>query len=194
MWEDRKKANKSKEAYIKKFNEGGKAFSNIKCAFNANILINNSGILYNTQITSEYFFVPIEKIRSVQVKTDEELTKGVVDNKRPLIAGLTFPKLIHFFLIINYEENNLQLEKTIESEMAEDAVNAILKARQHYIMEHPKSILEGLDYIIKPRSHNEDSHVMDIPEQIKKLFELVEIGALSTEEFNQKKKELLLKM
>lgn len=194
MWESRKKAHKCKETYIRKFNEGGKAFSNIKCAFNANILINNSGILYNTEITSEYFFIPIENIRKVQVKTDQELTKAMIDNKRPIIGGLTFPKLILFFLIINYEENNLELEKTIESEMAEDAVNAILKARQHYIMENPKSILEGLDYTIRPRAYNEDSKVMDIPGQIQKLFELVEMGALSTEEFDQKKKELLLKM
>jgi len=194
MWEDRKKANKSKEAYIKKFNEGGKAFSNIKCAFNSNILINNSGIIYNTQITSEYFFVPIEKIRSVQVKTDEELTKDVVDNKKPLIGGLTFPKLIHFFLIINYEDNNLKFQRTIDSEMAEEAATAILKARQQYIIEHPNTILAELDYEIKFSSHHEDFVVMDIPGQIQKLFQLVEMGALTTEEFNQKKKELLLKM
>ena len=194
MWESRKKAHKCKEAYIRKFNAGGKAFSNIKCAFNANILINNSGILYNTEITSEYFFVPIEKIRKVQVKSDQELTKSMNDNKKPIIGGLTFPKLILFYLTINYDENNLELEKTIESEMAEAAVNAILKARKHYIIEHPKSILDGLDYTIESKSHNEESKVMDIPSQIQKLFELVQMGALSTEEFDQKKKELLLKM
>ena len=35
---------------------------------------------------------------------------------------------------------------------------------------------------------------MDIPDQISKLFELVEKGVITSEEFNQKKKELLSRM
>ncbi|MBU3188005.1 hypothetical protein K9O30_00155 [Clostridium bowmanii] len=65
VWKDKKEAHEIKETYIRKFNEGGKSFANIECAFNANILINNSGVLYNTAITSEYFFIPIENIKKV---------------------------------------------------------------------------------------------------------------------------------
>jgi len=138
MWKTTKKARENKEDYIRKFNEGGKSFSNIKCAFNANILINKSGVLYNTKITSEYFFIPIQNIKKVQVKTDEELSKHVIDNKIPLIGDLNLPRNVHFFLIINYTENNIELEKTIESKMANLGVTSILKARQQYNEDHPK--------------------------------------------------------
>jgi hypothetical protein len=73
MWKTRKKDRENKKKCIRKFDEGGKAFANIECAFNANIVINNSGVLYNTTITAEYFFIPIGYIKKVQVKTDEEL-------------------------------------------------------------------------------------------------------------------------
>jgi len=194
MWKTTKKTRENKEACIKKFNAGGKAFANFKCAFNSNILINNSGVLYNTKVISEYFFISIESIIKVEVKSDEELTKGIIENKKPLIGGLTFPRIIHFFLIINYEENNLQHEKTIESKAAVFGATSILKARQEYIKNHPSSILKDFDYTLELKSPNEGQSEMDIPDQINKLFELVEKGALSTEEFNQKKKELLLKM
>ena len=180
-----KQTKKNKENYIRKFNEGGKFLADIKCAFNANLLINNSGVLYNTGITSEYFFIRIENINKVQVKTDKELTKQMNDNKIPIIGNLTFPKGIHFFLIISYTDKNLELENTIESEMAVFGANSILKARQQYIKNHPESSLKELEYTSEP---------IDIPEQISKLFELVEKGALSSDEFNQKKKELLSKM
>jgi hypothetical protein len=190
MCKTRKKDHENKEKCIRKFDEGGEAFANIECAFNANIIINNSGVLYNTKIISEIFFIPTENIKKVQVKTDEELTKQIVDNKIPLIGGLTFARKIHLFLILNYTENNLELEKIIESKMAEDGATAILKARQQYNENHPKLLLEEID----TRLPNDNFESMDIPNQINKLFELVEKGALSLEEFNQKKKELLLKM
>ena len=139
MWKNRKEARLNKEFCIKKFNEGGKYFANIECAFNANILINNSGVLYNTAITSEYFFIPIENIKKVQVKTDQELSKYIVDNKIRKIGNLTFPQVIHLFLIINYEENNLELEKTIESKMAVLGATSIIKARQEYIKKSPSA-------------------------------------------------------
>ena len=193
-WKTIKKTHENKEACIKKFNEGGKSFANIRCAFNANILINNSGVLYNTQIISEYFFIPVENIKRIQVKTDEELSKQMIAHKIPIIGNLTFPREIHLFLIINYVENGLEAEKTIESKMAVLGVTSILKARQQYIKNHPNCFLEELDYTLEPISFNEGSKPMDIPDQINKLFELVEKGALSSEEFNQKKKELLSKM
>jgi hypothetical protein len=193
-WKIIKKNREDKETYIGKFNEGGKPLANIKCAFNANILINNSGVLYNTAITSEYFFIPVENIKKIQVKTDEELSKQVADNKIPFIGDLTFPRETRFFLIINYLENNLKLEKTIESKMAVYGATEILKARECYIENHPNSVLEELECILEPAYINEDLKTIDIPDQIDKLFKLVEKGALSLEEFNQKKKELLSKM
>lgn len=194
MWKVMKKTHKNKETLIRRFNEGGKAFANIECVFNANILINNSGVLYNTAIESEYFFIPIENIKKINVKTDEELSKNIIVNKIPITCGLTFPQQIHFFLIINYTENDLEVEKTIESKMAEFGASEILKARQRYIKNNPKSSIEELDYTLKPISNNEEFRTMDIPDQINKLFELAEKGVLSTEEFNQKKKELLSRM
>lgn len=189
-----KKASDSKENYIRKFNEGGKPFADIKCAFNANILINNWGILYNTPVTSEYFFIPIENINRVQVKSDEELSREIADKKIPIIGDLSFPKQTHFFLIIDYKENHHSLEKIIESKMAMEAVTAILKARKQYLKEHPESSLEEIEYIAEDRNPNLKFELRDIPDQISKLFDLVEKGALSIEEFNEKKKELLLKM
>lgn len=194
MWKTMKKARETKEACIKTFNEGGKSFANVKCAFNTNLLINSSGILYNTAITSEYFFIRIESIKRIQVKTDEELTKQMSDNKIPIIGNLTFPRIIHFFLIISYIDKDLELEETIESEMAVFGATSILKARHQYIKNHPGSFLEEIDYTFEPNPLNEDSKNIDIPDQINKLFGLVEKGALSSEEFNEKKKELLSKM
>ncbi|MGH4140223.1 SHOCT domain-containing protein [Clostridium sp.] len=194
VWKDTKKAHEDKETCIRKFNEGGKSIANIKCAFNANILINNFGILYNTTIDSEYFFIPIQSIKKVEVKTDEELSNHVIDNKIPLIGDLNFLRKVHFFLKINYIENNIELEKTIESKMAALGATSIVKARAQYNQDNPKSLLQELKYIPESRSFNEGDRAIDIPEQINKLFELVEKGALSLDEFNQKKKELLLKM
>lgn len=87
---------------------------------------------------------------------------------------LLFPQMIHLFLIINYKEDNLELEKTIESKMAIFGATSILKARQQYIKKYPTSLLEELQYSLNSNSLNEDSKVMDIPDQIHKLFELVE--------------------
>jgi hypothetical protein len=189
-----KKVVENKEASIKKFNEGGKPLADIKCAFNANILINNSGVLYNTPITSEYFFIPIENIKKIEVKSDEELSKQIKDKKIPIVGDISFPKQTHFFLIINYTESDLEVEKTIESKMAVDGANAILKARKQYIKDHPEVFLEDLDYSLEAKTPKQDFKPVDIPEQINKLFELLEKGALSIEEFNEKKKELLSKM
>ena len=189
-----RKVVENKETSIRKFNEGGKPLADIKCAFNANILINNLGVLYNTPITSEYFFIPIESIKKVQVKTDEELSSQIIDKKIPIIGDISFPKQKHFFLIINYTENNLEVEKTIESKMAIDGVNAIIKARKQYMKDHPEAFLEALEYTPEIRTPKQNFQPVDIPDQINKLFELVEKGALSIDEFNQKKKELLLKM
>ena len=102
LWKSIKEAHENKETCIKTFNGGGKSIANIKCAFNSNLLINNSGVLYNTAITSEYFFIRIENIKKVQVKTDKELTKQMLDNKIPIIGDLTFPKIIHSFLALIY--------------------------------------------------------------------------------------------
>ena len=128
MWKTRKKDYENKKKCIRKFDEGGKAFANIECAFNANIVINDSGVLYNTTITAEYFFIPIENIKKVQVKTGEELCENIIDNRKPLIGDLPFKRKKQCFLIINYTENNLELEKIIESKMAEHGATAILKA------------------------------------------------------------------
>jgi len=193
-WEIMKKTHGNKETCIQKFNEGGKSFANIKCAFNASILINNSGVLYNTPITAEYFFIPIENIKKVQVKTDKELSKQVKDNKIPIIGDLTFPREIHSFLIINYAEKDFKVEKIIESKMAVLGATAILKARQEYIKNHPNVFLEELEYTLEPSNLNEDIKNTNIPDQINDLFNLVEKGALSLEEFNEKKKELLSRM
>ncbi|MGH4050889.1 MAG: hypothetical protein ACREVX_05975 [Clostridium sp.] len=149
-WKIIKKARANKEIFIRKFNEGGKAFATIECAFNANILINNSGVLYNTAIDSEYFFIPIQDIKKIQVKTDEEISKQEVSNKTPRFGGLSFKQQIHFFLIINYVENNIEVEKTIESKMAESGAGGILRARENYIINNPNSYIEELDYSIKP--------------------------------------------
>ncbi len=54
--ENIKENHKNKEILIRRFNEGGIALSNIKCSFNANILINNSGVLYNTRNRIRIFF------------------------------------------------------------------------------------------------------------------------------------------
>ncbi len=110
------------------------------------------------------------------------------------MGSLNFKRQIHFFLIINYIENNLELEKTIESEMAEVGADEILKARKHYIKNNPNSLLEELYYTVESISQNEESKTLDIPDQISKLFELVEKGVITLEEFNQKKKELLSRM
>ena len=189
-----KKIVENKETCIRKFNEGGKPLADIKCAFNANILINNWGVLYNTPITSEYFFIPMQNITKIQVKTDEELSKQISDKKIPIIGDISFPKQTHFFLIINYTESDLEVEKTIESKMAVDGANAILKARKQYIKDHPEVFLEDLDYSLEAKTPKQDFKPVDIPDQINKLFELLEKGALSIEEFNEKKKELLSKM
>lgn len=98
MWKTRNKDYENKKNCIRKFDEGGKAFANIECAFNANIIINNSGVLYNTKITAEYFFIPIENIKKVQVKTDDELSNQVMDNRKPLIGDLPFPRKVTFTL------------------------------------------------------------------------------------------------
>ncbi|MBU3188004.1 hypothetical protein K9O30_00150 [Clostridium bowmanii] len=68
------------------------------------------------------------------MKTDEELSKHVIDNKVPLIGDLNFPRKVHFFLVIDYTENDIELEKTIESKMAVLGIDSILKARQRYNM------------------------------------------------------------
>jgi len=75
--------------------------------------------------------------------------------------------------------------------MAVDGANAILKARKQYIKDHPEVFLEELDYALEAKTPKQDFKSVDIPDQINKLFELVEKGALSIEEFNEKKKELL---
>ena len=194
MLKNLKQNNENKENYIRKFNEGGDSSAVIKCAFNATLLINNSGVLYDTAITSEYFFIPIENIKWVQVKSDKELTKNMVDNKISLLGDLPFPREILFFLIINYTEKDLEIEKTIQCKMAAFGATEILKARRQYIKAHPESFLEELLDPFEPKSLKEDSKTVDIPDQINKLFELFKNGALSSEEFNQKKKELLSKM
>ena len=78
--------------------------------------------------------------------------------------------------------------------MAVFAVTSIVKARKKYSEIYPESFIEEIDYTIEPKSLNFGIKDMDIPDQINKLFKLVEKGVLSQEEFNQKKKELLLRM
>jgi len=194
VWKTIKNDRIKKEDCIRKFNEGGKSFANIKCAFNANILVNDSGVLYNTTIISEYFFIPIEVINKVDIRTDEELAKQMIENKRRFIGDLTFPRIKHHFLRINYTENDIEVEKTIETEMAVFAVTSIIKARQQYVKNYPESFLKELQYTIEPKCLSEEIETMDIPDQINKLFELVQKGVLSSDEFNQKKKELLSRM
>lgn len=194
VWKATRNAKKDKENYIKKFNEGGKSFASIKCAFNANILVNSSGVLYNTKIDSEYFFIPIENIKKVVIKSDEDLEKNMGTNKIRIIGELTFPRNIHLFIRINYTENNIEVEKTVETKMAVFAVSSIVKARELYIEKYPKNVLSEFMYSIEPSSLVPESDNMDIPDQINRLFKLVEKGALSKEEFDQKKKELLLRM
>lgn len=194
VWKATRNDKKNKENYILKFNEGGKFFASIKCAFKANILVNSSGVLYNTTINSEYFFIPIECIKKVGVRSDEDLDKKMAPNKIHLIGELTFPRNIHLFIRINYTENNIEVEKTVETKMAVFAVLSIVKAREQYIRKYPKNFLEEFNYSIELNSLNSEIENMDIPDQINKLFKLVEKGALSQEEFSQKKKELLLRM
>ena len=116
-------------------------------------------MLYNTTIESEYFFVPIENIKKIQVKNDVELSKQVIANKLPIVGSLPFKRQIHFFLIINYTENNIEVEKIIESEMAEIGADAILKARKHYIKNNINSSIGELYYSLEPISPNDESKI-----------------------------------
>jgi hypothetical protein len=133
----RKENLNKREENIKKFNEGGIVIANIKCAFDDVLSINKTGVLYNTSILSEHFFIPIEKIKKAEVIGGEVVSEDARAAQATIFDVLSFARKTRPFLVIYYMEDESEAKKIIQTETAAAAADAITDAIKQYLGEHP---------------------------------------------------------
>lgn len=156
--------------------------------------IKKNGLYFQRSLPFGSFIIPIQDIVKADFKNDTQISKDVTLTRLLALGIFAFgakkkTKEEHNYLVITYVsegiENAIIFEANggIINKGANALVGGIMKARQEYIKENPS--------IEKAAVENTSD---DIPGLIKKLNDLKEQGILTEDEFNAKKKELLLKI
>jgi hypothetical protein len=130
---------------------------------------------------------PMDNIKDVSFKTDEQISKDVTLTRLLLTGVLAFglkkkSKNVTNYLTIEYDLDGIHSDLILKGASIVKLNSLILKARRDYLIENP---------LAQPI---EESTASNIPSQIKQLSDLKNQGILTEEEFSYKKAELLAKM
>lgn len=185
-----KELNEKRKDDNRRFKEGGKTSGIIivkgvdGVALDGNLFINDVGVLFKTIISNKSIYIPLETIVSIEAKTDEEVSRDVTLGRLLMVGvfafGMKKKKVTKsHFLIINWVEDEIETETVIVSAGATNEAKRLIQ-----IGMRDMGVTSGKMVAL----------VADIPEQIKKLSELLIQGILTSEEFQTKKSELLARM
>jgi len=156
-----------------------------------NIYVNKKGIFFDASLSPKFIYIPIQNIIKSEFKNEEQISKDVTLTRLLAFGIFAFGlkkkrKEVQNYLIVTYDENGIENTIIFESKNASALASAMIKARQLYAKENPQEQVSD--------SAEGNSPAKDIPEQIKKLAELMEQGIITQEEFENKKADLLSRM
>lgn len=129
--------------------------------------------------------IPIECIKNVSMKTDEQISKDVTLTRLLLLGVFAFgakkkSKQVTNYLVIDYESNGVCCSAIFTGDKSAKLYSDIVKVRQTYLQKTP------------PKSEDTLSPTpVDNSAEIEKYYHLMEQGILTQEEFQAKKQQLL---
>ena len=128
--------------------------------------------------------IPIESIRDVSLKSEEQISKDVTLTRLFLLGIFAFgakkkTKQVTNYLVIEYESGGVSCSGIFTGDKAAKVYSQIAKMRQLYLRDHP------------PAADNAAPPSLDCSAEIEKYYHLMEQGILTQEEFQAKKNQLL---
>jgi hypothetical protein len=137
-------------------------------------------------------FIPYDKLEPLNLKTEEQIEKDVTLTRLLLVGVLAFglkKKKVtrsQFLIISGIDETGSSISGIFEiGSTSSRNITRINEVRRNFLINKPSEIQEEVAIEEVPVV------VADPIEQIKKLAELKQIGAITEEEFEAKKSELL---
>ena len=129
--------------------------------------------------------IPLENIRDVTLKSEEQISKDVTLTRLFLLGVFAFGakkkrKQSTNYLVIEYESGGISCSGIFTGDKAPKVYADINKTRQLYLQKHPEAVKSPLP----PAS-------VDSSAEIEKFYHLMEQGIISQEEFQAKKNQLL---
>lgn len=128
--------------------------------------------------------IPIESIRDVSLKSEEQISKDVTLTRLFLLGIFAFgakkkTKQVTNYLVIEYESGGVTCSGIFTGDKAAKVYSQIAKMRQLYLRDHA------------PAADKTAPPALDCSAEIEKYYHLMEQGILTQEEFQAKKNQLL---
>lgn len=128
--------------------------------------------------------IPIESIRDVSLKSEEQISKDVTLTRLFLLGIFAFgakkkTKQVTNYLVIEYESGGVSCSGIFTGDKAAKVYSQIAKMRLLYLRDHP------------PAADKAAPPALDCSAEIEKYYHLMEQGILTQEEFQAKKNQLL---
>jgi len=128
--------------------------------------------------------IPVESIKDVSLKTEEQISKDVTLTRLFLLGVFAFgakkkTKQVTNYLVIDYESGGISCSGIFTGDKAAKVYAQIAKMRQAYLQKHPVP------------AEKSPSAPADTSAEIEKFYRLKEQGIITEEEFQAKKNQLL---
>jgi hypothetical protein len=150
------------------------------------LVVNSAGVFFNGKKSGCYFYLPVTSILRAAFETGEEISRNAVFSRLLAISGFVFAykqrtRVKHMFLTIDYVENGSENVVLLETQMANEFASAIARVRQETNVKKDK----------EPETEVKTEQKKSVSELMIEINELRALGILTTEEFIEKKRDLL---
>jgi hypothetical protein len=132
------------------------------------------------------YTIPFDSIKSISMKTDEQISKDVTLSRLLLIGIFAFgakkkTKEVKNCIVIEYESSGVSAGVIFTGKCVPKFYSGVLKIQQDYYSRNPDKI----------KKDTSSTTPFDPYSEIEKVHGLFEKGIISQEEFDQKKVQLL---
>ena len=144
------------------------------------LTVSGGGVFFGSKKDGRFIFVPAEKILGADFETGEKVARNAVFSRLLALGGFAFAyrqktREKRMFLTIGFVENGVEVSALFETPAATELAGAIVRIRQEANAKRAE----------KPEPQKSVSELM------LEINELRALGIISSDEFIQKKKELL---
>lgn len=155
-------------------------------AFINEVQIDAKGGLFGTTIK-----IPYGDIHDVQLQTEEQVSKDVTLTRLLLIGVLAFgakkkTKTVNYCLVIDYEKDGIRTKGVFSGESCNKIYGEITMWRQKALQKQGKQIAAQLEQPAPAANQP-----LDPAAEIAKYKSLLDSGAITQDEYEAKKKQLL---
>lgn len=143
-----------------------------------NITVKDRGVFFYSTKNYDYFFIPVGNIIKCEFQTGEQISKNEYFSRLFAMSGYQFAfkkktRIKHIYLTLTYKEEDVETSALFETYDAYKLTSAVNKIMQEN--EDNRKEVKTFTYM-------------------KELTELKALGAITEDEYNQKKQEMLTRI